>query len=348
MSGRPAVVAMTAATLAGLGVYVRIVRPWTKRWGATDEEVTRSMPGDDIVQRADYVATRAITIRATPEDVWPWLVQIGSGRAGWYSYDRLDNGGRPSATKVMPEYQALAIDELVPMIPGEDVGVWVKEIEPGRRMLWWDHKGEYSWEWTLEPVAASSTRLVSRLRATYPPLLSTRTVYTVVATTGDIVMMRRCLLGIRDRAETATRSRAADDRHPRRSRMNAPIGIRLAAVGAAAFTAGWAGVGTLTWLRYGQQREDLGSAGPIDDAMPDPEVDECHQVHVDAPADVTFAAAAALDLQASPINAGVLALRTLPARLRGEVVRVEASRASSQRPRPSAGDGSRRSRDGRS
>ena len=87
------------------------------------------------------------------------------------------------------------------MIPGTEVGVWVKELEPGRRMLWWDHKGEYSWEWLLLPHGEHRTRLVSRLRATYPPLLSTRTIYTLVATTGDIVMMRRCLLGIRRRAE---------------------------------------------------------------------------------------------------------------------------------------------------
>lgn len=73
-----------AGTLVGaVGIYVRWIRPWTRRWGATDEEVARPMPGDEIVERADYIATRAITIRATPDEVWPWLVQIGSGRAGW-------------------------------------------------------------------------------------------------------------------------------------------------------------------------------------------------------------------------------------------------------------------------
>ena len=209
MHGRRAVMAITAVLLEAIGVYVWFIRPWTKRWGATDEEVRRPMPGDAIVRRADYVATRAITIRATPEEVWPWLVQIGSGRAGWYSYDRLDNGGQPSATEILPEFQSLEIDQLVPMIPGDEVGVWVKEIDPGRRVLWWDRKGEYTWEWTLEPLGPGSTRLVSRLRATYPPLLSTRTLYATVATTGDIVMMRRCLLGIRDRAEAGARSSGA-------------------------------------------------------------------------------------------------------------------------------------------
>jgi hypothetical protein len=104
--------------------------------------------------------------------------------------------------------------------------------------------------------------------------------------------------------------------------MNGFAGIRIAAAGVTAFFAGWAGVGTLTWLRYGRQRTDLGSAGLIDAVMPDPEVDECHEVHVDAPADATFAAATLLDLQSSPINATVVGLRTLPARLRGDEVRA--------------------------
>jgi hypothetical protein len=203
---------IAGAALIAVGVYVRFVRPLTMRWGATDDEVARAMPGDGVVDRADYVATRAITIHAPPEDVWPWLVQIGSGRAGWYSYDRLDNGGVPSASDILPEYQSIAVDQLVPMVPGDEIGVWVKEIEPGHRVLWWDRKGEYSWEWVLDEMSPGTTRLVSRLRATYPPLLSTRTIYAAVATTGDIVMMRRCLLGIRDRAEATARARATTAR----------------------------------------------------------------------------------------------------------------------------------------
>ena len=198
------------AALLATGAYVRVLRPWTKRWGATDDEVARPMPGDAVVARADYVATRAVTIQASPDDVWPWLVQIGSGRGGWYSYDRLDNGGVPSATEVLPDFQSLAVGQLVPMVPGDEIGVWVKEIDPGHRVLWWDRKGEYSWEWILDEGSPGVTRLVSRLRATYPPLLSARTLYTAFATTGDVVMMRRCLLGIRDRAEALARSRTTD------------------------------------------------------------------------------------------------------------------------------------------
>lgn len=206
------------ATVA-IAAYVWIVRPWTMRWGATDEEVERAMPGDGVVARADFRATRAISIRATPAEVWPWLVQIGSDRAGWYSYDRIDNAGVPSASTILPEFQTLAVGDLVPMIPNSEIGVWVREIEPNRRLLWWDQKGEYSWEWLLDPSPDGGTRLVSRLRASYPPLLSTRTLYVIVATTGDIVMMRRCLLGIRDRAE---RLAAMRGERRRASRVDEP------------------------------------------------------------------------------------------------------------------------------
>jgi hypothetical protein len=191
-----------AAAALGWGMavaYVKVVRPWALRWGATDQETTRQLAGDGVVQRADFVATRAITIHADPDQVWPWLVQIGSGRAGWYSYDRLDNAGIPSATEIIPALQQLKAGDLVPMVAGKDIGLWVKELEPGRRMLWWDRKGEYSWEWLLEPAEAG-TRLVTRLRATRHPW-TRRMLYEVVAMNGDIVMTRKMLGGIKTRAE---------------------------------------------------------------------------------------------------------------------------------------------------
>ena len=197
--GRGPVLAAAALTAALAVVYVRVVRPRALRWGATDQEAARPLPGDGVVKKADYVATRAITIQAGPGQVWPWLVQIGSGRAGWYSYDRLDNAGVPSAAEIIPELQHLAAGDLVPMVAGKDVGLWVKELEPGRRMLWWDQKGEYSWEWLLEPAAAG-TRLVSRLRVTRHPW-TRRMLYEVVAANGDIVMIRKMLRGIKERAE---------------------------------------------------------------------------------------------------------------------------------------------------
>ena len=195
-----------ALTVGSLGAtalltYMKAMRPWTLRWGASDQEVAEFMGGDDIVTKADYSATRGITIDAPPQDVWPWLIQIGSGRAGWYSYDRIDNGGTPSATEIVPELQQLKVGDLIPMVVGKPVGVWVKELEPNRRLLLWDGKGEYTWEWVLHPLGDGRTRLINRLRAAYPHWTSPRMAYTLLATTGDIVMIRKMLRGIKARAE---------------------------------------------------------------------------------------------------------------------------------------------------
>jgi hypothetical protein len=189
------------AGLAGLGaLYVTVVRPKTMRWGATDEEVTRRLPGDDVVPGNRYRATRAITIEARPEHIWPWIVQIGSGRAGWYALDRIDNKGVPSARSIIPELQDLQVGDLIPMVIGKQIGPRVKELEPPRRMLW-ATGDEFSWEWVLDPIDQRHTRLITRMQERYPPLLSGKTLYTVVASSGDIVMHWTQLRGIKQRAE---------------------------------------------------------------------------------------------------------------------------------------------------
>ena len=94
-------------------VYAVWVRPRLMRWGASDEEVAEPYPGADLVPEGKRAATMAITIEAPPDDVWPWLVQLGGDRGGWYSWDRLDNGGRPSATEVHPEWQDLGLGDHV-------------------------------------------------------------------------------------------------------------------------------------------------------------------------------------------------------------------------------------------
>ena len=115
---------------AVLGAYRRWVQPWQHRWGATDEEIAAALPGDGIIPDPAGSTTRAITITAAPGDVWPWLVQLGYGRAGWYSYDWIDNDGRPSADRVIPELQDLAVGDQILMGPG--MGPAVRELEPDR------------------------------------------------------------------------------------------------------------------------------------------------------------------------------------------------------------------------
>jgi hypothetical protein len=132
-------------------------------------------------------------------------VQIGTGRAGWYAYNRLDNAGVPSAQTIVPELQHLQVGDLIPMVVGEQVGPRVRELEPDRRMLWVT-EDQLSWEWLLEPIDAQTTRLLNRIRGTYPPLFSRRMPYAIAASVGDIVMNRKQLRGIKARAERLARA----------------------------------------------------------------------------------------------------------------------------------------------
>ena len=187
-----------------LGVYLRFIRPWQLRWGATDDEVACAMPGDDVVKHPTFNATRAVTIQARPQEIWPWLVQIGITRAGWYSYDWVDNLGRPSAQRILPDLQHLAVGDLIPMSPDGKQGQWVKAFEPNQWMLWWDKQGDVTWCWGLYPQDDSHTRLITRVRLHYR-WTSPAILFNLLLDIGDIVMMRKCMLGIKQRAERASR-----------------------------------------------------------------------------------------------------------------------------------------------
>lgn len=202
----------TALTfVAVIAVYALVIRPWQLTWGATDEEIHRPMPGDEIHAHPSFSGTRAVTVQARPEHIWPWLVQMGFRRAGFYSYDRLDNDGIPSANRILPEYQDLKVGDRVPMAPNSYAEV--VEMDPGRSMLWvfrvhgqWENA---TWAWGLYDEGPEHTRLVSRLRMTYkwgrPSIVPM-----LFIDAGELVMMRKCLLGIRDRAEKLAREMARE------------------------------------------------------------------------------------------------------------------------------------------
>ena len=175
-----------------------IYRPWALTWGSTDEEIVRVMPGDEALEQPTFNATRAVTIEATPEDIWPWIVQIGYRRAGFYSYDQLDNDGIPSAERILPEYQNLEVNDLIPL--SKAAHVRVAELDPPKSMvLVFEVEGTWSgatWVWGLYPEDASHTRLVTRLRANAEDVRSR-----VFLDLGEIIMMRKCMLGIKLRAE---------------------------------------------------------------------------------------------------------------------------------------------------
>jgi hypothetical protein len=189
-----------------LTVYRLVIQPWQHRWGATDEEIARPMPGDEVIPGAAST-TRAITIRARPERIWPWLVQIGFGRAGWYSYDWIDNDGHPSADEILPEHQHLEVGDQILMVPG--MGPRVRAIDPLRSLLCGDEEGG-TWSLGLYPDGEHRTRLVSRWRVDWP-LTPATAFWILLSDPGAFVMERRMLLGIRKRAERATESGV---RHP--------------------------------------------------------------------------------------------------------------------------------------
>jgi hypothetical protein len=181
-------------------VYLVLIRPWQLRWGATDDEVNHSLHGDDIVRAPSFNATRAVTIHASSENIYPWIVQMGVTRAGWYSYDLLDNLGRPSAENILAEHQTIQVGDVIPMSPDGKQGMQVKDFSKNKWMLWWDNKGDSSWVWDIQPEGEADSRLVTRVRVKYH-LLSPAIAFNLLVEFFDIVMMRKCMLGIKRRAE---------------------------------------------------------------------------------------------------------------------------------------------------
>jgi hypothetical protein len=184
---------------------VPLYRRWHLRWGATSAETVAGLPGDTLVPHAQYKSTRAITIGAPPDAVWPWLVQVGCQRAGFYSNDLLDNLGRPSATTIMPSLQRLRVGQWVPMSPAAtptDRTVFkVHSFEVNEWLLW--AKPDSTWLWRLTPAGSNGTRLVTRIHAVYdwrhPP---TALLDVLLMEFGDFAMLRRMLRGIKARAES--------------------------------------------------------------------------------------------------------------------------------------------------
>ena len=146
------------------GTYLLLVGPWQRRWGATDEEVRRAMPGDALLRPDAPFTTRAITVDASPEVVFPWLLQIGYGRGGWYSYDWIDNDGKPSIERIDPALQGLAVGDRIEMLSG--FGPVVREIVTNHHIV--SGGKTDSWCLLVELTPEGVTRLISRWKQDWP------------------------------------------------------------------------------------------------------------------------------------------------------------------------------------
>lgn len=195
--------------LPGLPLFAAapLYRHWHMRWGATDDEVRASMRGDGIVPEASFNATRAITIAAPPERVWPWIVQMGYGRAGFYTYDLVDNGGYPSADSILEEYQEFSVGDWafnmnslfgIELPLNEGNAFKVSGFDVGHWLLW--EKPDSTWSWLLSPMPGDKTRLILRIRARSGNLF-----WALFMEFGDAPMARRMLKGIKARAEKTVR-----------------------------------------------------------------------------------------------------------------------------------------------
>jgi hypothetical protein len=195
-----------AIAVTGLAVtYLLVIRPWHLKWGATREELLLELPGDKNVPDPDFNATRGITIHSTPELVWRWIIQIGSKRAGWYSIDWMDNAGIKSSVEILPEFQKIEVGQFIPFTPDQKNGMWINEYKEHEYILWVDKEGKATWLWYVYPVDETRSRLVTRLKTKYN-WKGIWIIYYMLYDIGDIVMMSKCMKGIKKRAEKEFRS----------------------------------------------------------------------------------------------------------------------------------------------
>jgi hypothetical protein len=234
---RALLIFLVGAVLSLTITYFAVIRPRLRNWGIEPEEGQLPLPGDDLIAEPTASETRGITIAAPVTTVWPWLVQMGFGRAGWYSYDVLDNKG-PSATEIMPEFQALKPGDIMPTHPGG--GFLVKAVQPDHALVLYTDtelvrkqaeqaqaegttelpsaglratgalttasfpEFAASWGFYLQPTDDGGTRLIERFRARTPGSGAARAVFGEVMGTGIVLMTRKQMEGIKQRVEQAT------------------------------------------------------------------------------------------------------------------------------------------------
>jgi len=206
---RAAAFGVGAALAAGLGslAYPLFFRHWCLTWGARPDEISRKLPGDELLADAGIVSTRVITIDAPPAAIWPWLVQMGSGRGGVYTYDWIENLlglNMHSTREILPQFQAVKVGDELPLGPGRPA-MQVAVCDPERTLT--IRFADGNWVWIFALVAEDGqTRLISRNRIATPGAPPpVRLFNLLVMEPGSLIMERKMLLGIKQRAEDLAR-----------------------------------------------------------------------------------------------------------------------------------------------
>jgi len=204
-----------------LAAYVGLIRPWISRWNASEDEVLNQQAGDEIIRNPFLRTTRSVLVRAPADQVWPWIVQIGYGRGGFYSYDPLERAagleGLHSADHVVPELQNLKVGDQVPISPVSPMRVEV--LQPNRALVlhmlmnpfsatpldnvhnppqpWMD----WTWAFLIHPLNDYACRLVSRVRAVYAPYAPLWPLVAIGLEPVAFLMDRKLLLTVKYRVE---------------------------------------------------------------------------------------------------------------------------------------------------
>ncbi len=224
-------VARVSSIVVGTAVALTVtelkLRSWRRHWGATEDEVARTLSGDDLVAEPRYQTTRVIAVQATPGAIWAWLLQLGQGRGGFYTFDRLENLAglnMHSVDRIVPELQGLTVGDIVPLsaIGGPTVAVldpdrtmvlhFVMDPFTGRPITGGLTSGQrrFDWTWTfaLRPGNGAGTRLIVRTRADYAPRLVIAPLVAALLEPIHFVMEWGMLRGIKRRVEAQAASSA--------------------------------------------------------------------------------------------------------------------------------------------
>jgi hypothetical protein len=212
---RYAMSVLGGGVMAGvLATYLGLGRKPCLTWGATPEVITRTMPGDDLLSNPDFLSTRAITIDAPASSIWPWLVQMGSVEGGVYTYDWIENLfglHMHGVDEILPQFQNRKVCD-IEQLGKNGPRLRVDILDTERAMVLHSEDGNWVWAFCLYPVGSNRTTLVSRNRIATPAAGRPQRAFGVlVMEPGSLIMERKMLLGIKQRAERLAGQKGA---HP--------------------------------------------------------------------------------------------------------------------------------------